>query len=412
MKMTFFIHTLVGIIPLGLYLLQVSGFDFIAVELIEKTFTVPIYLAFGLVGFLGWRLNQSRILMIALLMIGVFYAFVHTGFLASTGIGTIRLRQILSFAFPLALLLVFLSKEARLLTKQSLLRVLLALNPIALMCAWFIFSPESFHQIVTWSPVPLDTRFKLPHLSVISIFALLVFLFANKDKKIHPFMVAVVISMIPFFTMAHIGLVCGNRQSLLAHTLIAFSAISIILLHAILRMYWRRVYVDELTDIPNRRALDENLATIDGIYCLAMIDIDHFKKFNDTYGHDEGDNVLRFVASIIEKIRGGTVYRYGGEEFCAVFENTSMKDAFNASDKIRQRLAERRFYIRKKKEKKPASMGKKKGSKSKAGAKVTISVGIACPDRKNPTPEKVFKLADNALYKAKKSGRNRVVVAD
>ena len=142
-------HLLVGIIPLCLYLLQVSGFDYVAVEPIEGTLKIPVYLGFVLIGFLGWRLNQSRILMIVLLLIGVYHASLHTELLVQTGIGTIRLRQILSFAFPVALILVFLTREARLLSKQSLLRLVLALTPIVLMSAWFIFSPESFQGLVS-----------------------------------------------------------------------------------------------------------------------------------------------------------------------------------------------------------------------------------------------------------------------
>ena len=64
-------------------------------------------------------------------------------------------------------------------------------------------------------------------------------------------------------------------------------------------MYWEKVYIDELTGIPNRRAFDEYLKKLGRKYTIAMMDIDHFKKFNDTYGHSEGDNVLRFVAKHI-----------------------------------------------------------------------------------------------------------------
>jgi diguanylate cyclase (GGDEF)-like protein len=411
MAKTAFAHLLVGIIPLGLYLLQISGFDYIAVEPIERTLAIPVYLCLVLIGFLGWRLNQSRILMIVLLLIGAYHASLHTELLVQTGIGKIRLRQILSFAFPAAILLVFLTREARLLSKQSLLRLVLALSPIVLMSAWFIFSPESFHSLVSWTPFPLCNGFRIPQLSIIAIFALMIVFFRNKDKKINAFMGATIISLIPFFTMAHIGLTYGIKHSLMAHTVISFSAICIILLHSILRIYWQRVYVDELTDISNRRALDESLATIDGVYSIAMIDIDHFKKFNDTYGHEEGDNVLRFVASVIGKIQGGKAYRYGGEEFCAVFKKTSTKDASDAAENVRKKLAERKFFIRTKKVKKATSKDRKKTKKSQKTAKVTISVGIAGPDRNNPTPDKVLKLADNALYKAKKTGRNRVVTA-
>ena len=416
MVKTAFVHILISLVPLGIYLLHVSGFDFIPIDPIEKTFTIPVYLGFILIGFLGWRLNQSRVLMVASLMIAVYYTFLHTELLVRTGIGTIRLRQILCFALPVSLLLVFMTRDARFLSKQSLLRATLVLSPIAVMCGWFMISPAGFHRFASWDPVPWGRAIKIPQLSVVAVFALLLSFFRNTDRKIRGFMGATIISMIPFFTVAHIGLAHGPKRSLGAYTVIAFSAVCLILLHAIIRMYWQRVYIDELTDIPNRRALDECLAAIDGIYCLAMIDIDHFKKFNDMYGHDEGDNVLRFVASVIEKIQGGKAYRYGGEEFCVVFENTSVKDAFDAADKTRRRLAEKKFHIRtrtrKAKKSSLETKRKKKRAKPRSTAQVTISVGIACPDRNNPTPEKVLKLADTALYKAKRSGRNRVIMAE
>ena len=265
------------------------------------------------------------------------------------GIGTIRLRQILCFAFPVTLILIFFTREARFLSKQSMLRIVLALSPIALMSAWFVFWPAGFHRAASWSPLPLGEGFRIPQLSIVAVVIFLLVFLRNKDRKIHPFMGATAISLIPFFTMAHIGLSDGTKDCLMAYTIIAFSSICLILLSSIFMMYWQRVYKDELTDIPNRRALDESLATLDGVYCIAMIDIDHFKKFNDTYGHDQGDNVLRFVASIIEGTRGAKVYRYGGEEFCAVFRNTSAKDAFEAADDVRLKLANRKFHIRSKK---------------------------------------------------------------
>src|SRR4029077_7824091 len=78
-------------------------------------------------------------------------------------------------------------------------------------------------------------------------------------------------------------------------------------------------FVDALTGLPNRRALDEALARLSGDYALAMVDVDHFKQFNDTHGHDAGDRVLRSVAQQLRATRGGQAFRYGGEEFCLLF---------------------------------------------------------------------------------------------
>jgi diguanylate cyclase (GGDEF)-like protein len=192
----------------------------------------------------------------------------------------------------------------------------------------------------------------------------------------------------------------------------ALTIICAILLHAIFRTYWHRVYVDELTDIANRRALDERLSHLTGEYAIVMMDIDHFKAFNDTYGHDEGDNVLRLVGSLLSEELGDRVYRYGGEEFCAIFMGVSAEDAYMYANKVRRKLEERKFYIRKPNSKREYTSSSDRKRKKKNGKKVqiTISIGLASPNKKTKTTEDVIKLADKALYEAKRKGRNRVIV--
>jgi diguanylate cyclase (GGDEF)-like protein len=181
-------------------------------------------------------------------------------------------------------------------------------------------------------------------------------------------------------------------------------------------MYWHRVYVDELTDVPNRRALDECLSGLSGEYTIAMMDIDRFKSFNDNYGHDEGDNVLRLVGSVLSQELGNRVYRYGGEEFCAIFKGVSAEDAYMFANKVRRKLEERNFYIRKPNSKREptSSFDRRKARKSSNGkkAQITISIGLANPNKKSKTVEDVLKLADLALYEAKKKGSNRVVISE
>jgi GGDEF domain-containing protein len=89
---------------------------------------------------------------------------------------------------------------------------------------------------------------------------------------------------------------------------------------AVLQDTFRMAFRDELTGLPSRRALNERLAALGKRYAIAMLDVDHFKKFNDTYGHDLGDQVLKMVAARIAGVGGGgKAYRYGGEEFTVVF---------------------------------------------------------------------------------------------
>ncbi|HML87990.1 MAG TPA: GGDEF domain-containing protein [Methylomusa anaerophila] len=179
-----------------------------------------------------------------------------------------------------------------------------------------------------------------------------------------------------------------------------FSASGIILIITILQDSYSMAYLDELTGIPGRRALREELLKLSGNYVIAMLDIDFFKKFNDTYGHDVGDDVLKLVASVMQNVGGGgKPFRYGGEEFTVVFPGKSANEAVSCLEDLREKIAQTGFT--------PQNKDKKK----KCAAKqlfVTISIGLAEKNKKNKTPDQVIKSADNALYRAKKKGRNCV----
>ena len=111
---------------------------------------------------------------------------------------------------------------------------------------------------------------------------------------------------------------------------------ALILAASLIETSYVLAYHDELTGIRGRRAFNESLLSLDQQYAIAIVDIDHFKKFNDTYGHDVGDQVLCMVASRLSQVGGdGQAFRCGGEEFAIVFRNTSAKDAFEHLDALR-----------------------------------------------------------------------------
>ncbi len=165
-------------------------------------------------------------------------------------------------------------------------------------------------------------------------------------------------------------------------------------------------YIDQLTDLPSRRALNERMLKLGGSFTIAMVDVDHFKKFNDRYGHDAGDEVLRMVASRIKQVgAGGKAFRYGGEEFSILFPGKMMHDVLEPLNAIRERIASSRFDLRRTDRRRKRKAGKKG---PKQAASVTISVGVANHSEHTPSAWEVLKLADKALYRAKKQGRNRV----
>ncbi|WOH39420.1 GGDEF domain-containing protein [Thalassotalea fonticola] len=167
-------------------------------------------------------------------------------------------------------------------------------------------------------------------------------------------------------------------------------------------------YRDELTGLPSRRALKQLSLSLGSSYTIAMVDIDHFKKFNDKYGHDIGDQVLKLVASKLSEVKkGGKIFRYGGEEFTIVFPRKSLVQSKQELERIRKLIAKYKMVIRdpKRQTKEERSNGKSNNKK----VSVTISIGVAIRSNKQNF-EQTLKVADQALYKAKKSGRNNVSV--
>jgi PleD family two-component response regulator len=158
-----------------------------------------------------------------------------------------------------------------------------------------------------------------------------------------------------------------------------------------------------------------------------MCDIDHFKSVNDTYGHDTGDEVLGMVAARLARVNGGgQAFRVGGEEFSILFPGKSIKEVLPHLDALRALVEQSRFRVRSIPERRSAPRGAgrriadKKGKPRRArprrfptdvsvdGLSVTVSSGVAETGPKTPELEHVIQAADKALYRAKKTGRNRV----
>jgi diguanylate cyclase (GGDEF)-like protein len=184
-------------------------------------------------------------------------------------------------------------------------------------------------------------------------------------------------------------------------------------------------YHDELTGIRGRRAFNEALVSLDQQYAIAIVDIDHFKKFNDTYGHDVGDQVLCMVAARISAVGGGgQAFRSGGEEFAVIFPNLSAKDALEHLQSLRKAIEGASFRVRgaeRRVEARPGEADRRRPGKKKIEApglqqtpdrlSVTVSIGVAEPSTRYRQPDRVIQAADQALYRAKQSGRNRVELA-
>jgi diguanylate cyclase (GGDEF)-like protein len=162
----------------------------------------------------------------------------------------------------------------------------------------------------------------------------------------------------------------------------------------------KRASTDGLTGLANRKSflqrLEAELARLDGRHPLAviMMDIDHFKRINDTHGHPFGDDVLRRVASVLGKAirRGDSVGRYGGEEFVLFLPMADPVKAMEGAERFRRMIRQTKFLH---------------GGREVA---VTASFGIACAPGHGNGPEDLLKRADEALYLSKQRGRDRVTL--
>ncbi len=190
---------------------------------------------------------------------------------------------------------------------------------------------------------------------------------------------------------------------------IPFLLAILLLLTTVLQQAHQLAFRDGLTGLPNRRAMDAMLQDLGGQFAVAMIDVDHFKDFNDTYGHEIGDQVLRRVAASILRVgSGGRPFRYGGEEFAILFPGRNPEQIAEILEDLRKAIGGTPFQIRN--GGRPSDNSKGTAQRGQGGASqevpITISIGLAGPSGPADTPEAVIQAADEALYRAKQRGRN------
>ncbi|AXQ50051.1 GGDEF domain-containing protein [Pseudomonas vlassakiae] len=236
------------------------------------------------------------------------------------------------------------------------------------------------------------------------VFILLVVQYLREPRPLHA---AQLIGLVGIFWML-------PKTFILPFTLnIMCSQVMLMIAAAVSHEAYQMAFRDELTGLPGRRALNERMQRLGRNYVIAMTDVDHFKKFNDTHGHDVGDQVLRLVASRLSKVTGGgRAYRYGGEEFALVFAGKTAEECVPHVEAVREMIANYTMHLRDQNSRpQDDSTGRQRRSGSAGGTvSVTISIGVAerLVDHRNP--EEVLKSADQALYSAKGAGRNCVMV--
>jgi len=407
------IYLLLGGVPLFFKFLPMGSEILSQTGIIDFLRYAP-YAGLFLIAILGWKINQTRIFWSTFLLLFFYHYLLHPEMFHLTEPMRIQTFQIVSASYPLSLCVIYLLKESRIWSDWSLTRVLLASLPFVLLLCLFGWANDLYQKLLFWGPPSLGQLSRIPNLCWVTTGLFLLVVTYLPEPKIKPYMIALMTTFLPFLFCIQTSLLSNapdSKASVIPNIVIVFVTITVILLFALLRMYVQKVYLDPLTAIFNRQALDERLHNLSGDFALAMVDIDHFKKFNDTYGHGEGDNVLRMVAQHLQEHLGDNVYRYGGEEFCGIFEGSIIDSAVEKMDKIRSTLEKRKFVLRGKRAGGYSGINnpfKKNDSRGKK-VHITISAGVAFSSKKARTYEEVIKRADHFLYEAKEKGRNRVI---
>lgn len=362
---------------------------------------------------LAWRFHSSRIF-IALLLIYLFQEAVpqlappHSRVWWESGIAALGL------LVPLDFILIGLMREQGF-TLQSVAPAILLL-----------FVQSTFVAVLaggsTTVRVPRPATLSLPTYVFVAFAIAGLLLFARTLYSRKPTDIAL------FWSLAACFLSLYFHATTRISSLYALAALSI-LGTSVIETSYLFAYHDELTGLPSRRAFNEAFDSLQPPYSVAVVDIDHFKSFNDTYGHDVGDQVLRLVSSKLAGVTGGgRAYRCGGEEFTILFPGKVTSEVLPHLELLRLAIEKAQFRMRGS-ERRQAPRGPDRrsvGSRSRSrkadairqlardhsigAVSVTVSIGVATCQSEVTHRESILQAADKALYRAKASGRNRIEI--
>lgn len=363
------------------------------------------YVFFAVGIFFGWWFNRGRVFFcsLTLMLSQIFLLHYIPRGMSGTEYNNMVL-PIISVYVPLNILIFSVLGERGIASSRGRMR-LFFITAELLIGAWIIwYNDTDLLQLFEIRFFPADIKIlqDFSHLSLLLFMVVLIYLFfrqaiAGKNNEA-PFM-GITIS-----SFAALLLIKDTDAAA-----IMFAVSGILLAAVVFKASYNMAYTDELTGLPSRRALKEEMQKLGGKYTIAILDIDHFKKFNDAHGHDVGDDVLKLVAVCIKSAGGGgKPFRYGGEEFAIVFPGKSLEQVIPYLEELREHIANRGFIKRSKKrpKEKPAEIVTKNRTYRKLY--LTVSIGAAEKSGKHKNAEEVFSAADKALYRAKSKGRNRV----
>jgi len=363
------------------------------------------YAAIGLGAVLAWRFNRSQVFFLLFILSLLFLGNTLTTELADHT--TQNALFFSSILLPLNVFIIGFFRERGIFTQHGILRFALFAGQAILV--WWLVQQDNLPWLSVMQSNWLSVAWLIDNQQGITQFSWLLTLLVVLWQIVRVIKKPLIHESAILLTLLIVTLAFCVRENQIQFFLL-FGLAAVILIISLIQESYGMAYIDELTGLPGRRSMMNTLMSLGNRYSIAMIDIDHFKKFNDTHGHDIGDQVLRMVAGKIGEVTGGgRPARYGGEEFSIIFPGKSISDVFAHLEVVRQKIEESPFAIRGKDRprRKPDNGAKRRVRKPKQ-VTVTVSIGVAERTEKNSSPEVVMKAADKALYRAKDKGRNQV----
>ena len=354
----------------------------------------------------AYQFNRSRILMASCAVAIFYWAVQHYLQVSLSQPGALRGYLAISLALPVLTLFLLVLPERGIWNLYGLIYVL-AFVFLGLICVqvgpWLPEANEA--AAVYYSPRPTGNYILSTGATLLGAVVTLlgIVLLYIRDDEIEAAILGASLSLYLVLALLHVDHISAAMCT----------AAALCLLWGLLLSSHAMAYRDELTGLPGRRALNEKLKMLGGHFAIAMLDVDHFKRFNDTYGHDVGDEVLRLVASRLRRVGGGgTAYRYGGEEFCVVFPRKVVEDTVDPIEQVRKEIG---AYIMSLRDRNLRPVRTREGTRKRGATRlggdqfsVTVSAGIAARSAEHTDTDAVLAAADKKLYQAKKGGRNRV----
>lgn len=380
-------------------------------ELIERhhalLVTLP-YLILTAALLLALQFNRLRLFMAGLIGLAT-YTLIQQGLQQALANPPAHyLYSLLSLALPCNLALLAVLPERGLRSGYASLAVLLL--AIQALAGYLFYSPDwafpvAYRPWLALQPAPGH----LPSITASGLFGLSALLLLTLGYRRNSDTEAVLLACLAGNYLVLLWLSQPFISSLL------FGACGLCLIYGVFRSSHDMAFRDDLTGLRNRRAFNDRLRGLRRHYTIATLDVDHFKKFNDTHGHEVGDDVLRLVAARISQVGGGGIpYRYGGEEFCIVFAGKPAAQCVPHLEAVRLAIEHYPMVLRNQKQR-PSSdkLGKSQRNRRNTGSRVSVTVSIGVAERSDTCSDAtaVLKGSDSALYQAKKAGRNRLQLA-